>query len=61
MIDTKYFKVYYDKPQTLKERLTFHNKNKIEKRVILDDVNLKIKKGKLLLLLVSMVAVRVLC
>ena len=43
---TKYFKVYYDKPQTLKERLTFHNKNKIEKRVILDDVNLKIKKGE---------------
>lgn len=43
---TKYFKVYYDKANTLKERLVFWNRSKAEKRVVLKDINLKIKKGE---------------
>lgn len=42
----KYFKVHYDKPSTLKERLVFWNKNKVEQRIILDNINLNIKKGE---------------
>lgn len=43
---TKYFKLYYDKPNTLKERLVFWNKSKVEKKVVLKNINLKIKKGE---------------
>lgn len=43
---TKYFKVYYDKANTLKERLVFWNHSKAEKRIVLKDINLKIKKGE---------------
>ncbi len=43
---TKAFKVFYDKPSTLKERLVFWNKKKSESRKVLDSINLKIKKGE---------------
>lgn len=43
---TKKFKVYYDKASTLKEKLVFWNKVKQEERVVLNDINIKIKKGE---------------
>lgn len=43
---TKSFKLYYDKPSTLKERLVFWNKKKSEDRVVLKNINLDIKKGE---------------
>ena len=43
---TKYFKLYYDKPNTLKERFLFFNRSKIERKVVLKNINLKIKKGE---------------
>lgn len=43
---TKTFKLYSDKPQTLKERLVRGWKNKIEERVVLKDINLEIAKGE---------------
>lgn len=43
---TKKFKVYFDKPNTLKERLVFWKNNKAEERTVLEDINLKIKKGE---------------
>lgn len=42
----KNFKVVFDKPQTLKERLVFWNNNKFEFREILKNINLDIKKGE---------------
>lgn len=42
----KSFKLYSDKPNTLKERLVRFGKNKIESRVVLDNINLNIKKGE---------------
>ena len=43
----KSFNVYYDRANTLKERLLFLGRNKKrEKREILKDVNLEIKKGE---------------
>ncbi len=42
----KDFKVFYDKPSTLKERLVFWNKTKKEVRTILKDIDLEIKKGE---------------
>ena len=42
---TKTFKLFYDKPNTLKERLVFWNKKKVDKRTDLDNINLEIKKG----------------
>lgn len=42
---TKNFKLYYDKPNTLKERIVFWNKTKKEIRTVLKNINLKIKKG----------------
>ena len=42
----KKFKIYYDKASTLKERLVFWNKSKTEERTVLNDINLKIKKGE---------------
>ena len=43
---TKTFKLYSDKPNTLKERLVRGRKNKTEERVVLKDINLTIKKGE---------------
>jgi len=43
---TKSFKLFYDKPSTLKERLVFWNKKKSETRTVLSDINLEIKKGE---------------
>ena len=43
---SKFFKTYYDKPNTLKERLVFWNKTKKEIRTVLSDINLDIKKGE---------------
>lgn len=43
---TKTFKLFYDKPSTLKERLVFWNHKKSEKRTVLDNINLEIKKGE---------------
>ena len=43
---TKTFKLYSDKPNTLKERLVRGYKNKTDYRLILNDINLKIKKGE---------------
>ncbi len=43
---TKYFKLYYDKPNTLKERLVNIGRNKTVKRTVLDHINLTIKKGE---------------
>lgn len=42
----KSFNVYYDKSNTLKERLIFWKKSRKEKREILKGVTLKIKKGE---------------
>lgn len=43
---TKVFKLYYDKPNTLKERIVFWKKNKTEVHKVLDNINLEIKKGE---------------
>jgi len=43
---TKKFKIYSDKPTTLKERLVFWKKNKVEERMVLQDITLDIKKGE---------------
>lgn len=43
---TKSFKLYYDKPNTLKERLVFWNKKKADNRIVLNNVDLEIKKGE---------------
>ena len=43
---TKSFKLFYDKPNTLKERLVFWNKKKADTRTVLDNINLEIKKGE---------------
>lgn len=43
---TKTFKLFYDKPTTLKERLVFWNRKKGETRTVLNNINLEIKKGE---------------
>jgi len=43
---TKSFKLFFDKPSTLKERLVFWNKKKSQIRTVLKDVNLEINKGE---------------
>lgn len=47
----KDFKVFYDKPSTLKERLVFWNKTKKDVRTVLRDIDLKIKKGETIALI----------
>ncbi len=42
----KIFEVYMDKANSLKEKLLFWNRNKKEKREVLQDINLEIKKGE---------------
>lgn len=43
---TKKFKLFYDKPSTLKERLVFWNHKSSETRTVLEDIDLNIKKGE---------------
>ena len=43
---TKYFKLYYDKPNTLKERIVNIGRNRAETRTVLKNINLDIKKGE---------------
>ena len=44
---SKYFNVYLDKSNTIKESLlSVFRRNRKEKRIVLDDINLKIKKGE---------------
>lgn len=42
----KSFKLFYDKPSTLKERLVFWNRKKSEEHTVLNNINLDIKKGE---------------
>lgn len=42
----KSFKVYYDKGQSLKERLIFKRRNHYENRMVLKDISLTVKKGE---------------
>lgn len=42
----KNFNVYFDKANTLKEKLLFWNRNDKEVREVLKDINLEIKKGE---------------
>ena len=42
----KSFNIYYDKANSLKEKLLFWNRNKKEKREVLKDINLTIKNGE---------------
>ena len=43
---TKTFKVFSDKPSTLKERIVFWKNNNVELRKVLEDINLSIHKGE---------------
>ncbi len=43
---TKTFKLFYDKANTVKEKLIFWNNKKSETRTVLDDINLNISKGE---------------
>ena len=42
----KFFNIYMDKANSLKEKLLFWNRNKKEKREVLKDINLTIKNGE---------------
>ena len=42
----KNFNIYYDKANSLKEKLLFWNRNKREKREVLKNINLNIKNGE---------------
>lgn len=43
---TKSFKLFFDKPNTLKERLVFWHRNKKEIKTVLSDVSFNISKGE---------------
>ena len=43
---TKSFNIYYDKANTIKEKLLFFKRNRKEKHVVLENINLEIKKGE---------------
>lgn len=48
----KSFNIYYDRANTLKERMLFFARNKRrEKREVLNDINLDIRKGETVALL----------
>ena len=47
----KSFNVYYDKANTLKEKLLFFNRRKKEQRQVLKDINLEINKGEVVALI----------
>ena len=42
----KTFNVYFDKANSLKEKILFWNRNKKETREVLKDINLTIKNGE---------------
>lgn len=42
---TKKFKLFYDKASTLKEKLIFFKRNKNDELIVLNNIDLKIKKG----------------
>ena len=42
----KTFNIYYDKANSLKEKIMFWNRNRREKREVLNDINLVIKDGE---------------
>lgn len=42
----KSFKVYYDKGNSIKEKIIFHNKNKVENRTVLNGISFDVKKGE---------------
>ena len=42
----KSFKVYKDKGHSLKERALFWQRNKYDRRVVLDDINFTVRKGE---------------
>lgn len=42
----KTFDVYYDRANTIKEKVLFWNRNRKEKREILNDINIQIKRGE---------------
>lgn len=49
---TKSFNIYYDKANTIKEKLLFlFSRNRKEKRVVLEGINAKIKKGEVVALI----------
>lgn len=48
---TKKFKVYYDKANTLKEKLVFWNRTKPEERTVLKNININIEKGETIALI----------
>lgn len=43
---TKRFKVYYDKGNTLKEKVLFKKRRAFEERIVLDDISFSVKKGE---------------
>ena len=47
----KSFNVFYDKTNTIKEKMLFWNKSKKEVRTVLKGINLKIKKGEVVALI----------
>lgn len=47
----KTFNVYYDKTNTIKEKILFWNKSKKEVRTVLEGINLRIKKGEVVALI----------
>jgi ABC-type polysaccharide/polyol phosphate transport system ATPase subunit len=48
---TKRFNIYYDKANTIKEKLLFFKRNKKEKHTVLENINLNIKKGEVVALI----------
>ena len=42
----KYFNIYYDKANSIKEKILFWNRNRKERRIVLNDINLTIKNGE---------------
>lgn len=42
----KKFKIYHDKPHTLKDKVLFCNRNKYEVRWVLEDISFEVKKGE---------------
>lgn len=47
----KTFNVYMDKANTIKEKMLFFSRNRREKREVLKDINLEIKKGEVVALI----------
>lgn len=43
---SKYFKIDYDKSNTLKDKLLYWKRHKVERHQVLNDINLNIRKGE---------------